>query len=169
MIEIKREEMISQLIGFCQKKAEEFGLDTFAKSEDRQKGFWGESMTKHLEKIHEGDCSSDLIWINKSDINRFIKFRFRFSSPVISFQWRNEEGDLCLVSYEFHGSKFVESGRFYEEDGVFCKKGDPIKEEVAAPWKISESQIFTPHDTIEVYGQWLAELSVLVDGVNEKE
>lgn len=79
---MNREETIEMLQEVGNALAKKYGYEDITIGEDRQKGFWGESMTEMLEQKY-GECSKEVKWCDPANKDNYIQFRFRFANPVI--------------------------------------------------------------------------------------
>lgn len=92
-----RELVIANMQTYANELAKGFGCDQVKEREDRQKGIWGESMTKFLEKEH-GQCTKEITYYCGEGRKRTeVQFRFRFANPVISLSLH---GGLVFASVE---------------------------------------------------------------------
>ena len=93
----RRAEFIAKVRRFAEHLAKEYNCDRVTVGEDRQKGVWGEGMTKWLEEKCGGDCSTNITWdggeekivskyITKPQPERRVELRFRFDSPCVGVE-----------------------------------------------------------------------------------
>lgn len=123
--------------------AKRCGYTQMQVSEDRQKGIWGERLTRYLEEKY-GECTADIKWFKPGNDKDYVQFRFRFDNPVISIHFRDETGRETLANLEFTCSRYVDTGKVYEKDEGYYKKGDTKYERVDVPCELNEVMLWNP-------------------------
>ena len=99
--------------------AEEHGFDNVDIGEDRQKGIWGEALTKKLEK-ECGPCTKEITWYGADRKEQHVQFRFRFANPRLCIRMPGEVlAELEIGDYNYEEKKH--DGNFHIAEGVFWK------------------------------------------------
>ena len=91
-----REELIREMQGAAARIAKKYGLNEVKIGEDRQKGIWGEGLTKFLEE-RDGQCTRTITWTNGRDRYPEVMFDFRFSTPRIGIRDDGQTGSGAFV------------------------------------------------------------------------
>lgn len=151
---MNREELIKTCHKILKEICGKYGYEYLVENEDRQKGLYGESFTKVLESDF-GECTKGyLVYKNENDKSSYFSFRFRFANPCISFNSYEERDGRPVESFaeiEFHTTTCVPSGKFYEKDTRFFKKGAPIYEIITIPAEISQVMLRNPNVSTKYY------------------
>lgn len=95
---ISRFEMVSRMNDLASELAAKHGFELMESQDDRQKGIWGEELTKKLEKEH-GPCTQETRWTSATKPGHVL-FRFRFASPLIAIQEYSKGGNQVMASVE---------------------------------------------------------------------
>ena len=124
---MNREETILVLQKAAEHLARERGYADIEIGEDRQKGIWGEKLTKHLEEKF-GSCTQEIKWLDPENRNNYVEFRFRFANPVISintFDHGDKKQNMASIEYSDHFADWSH----YDEDRILptWKGGDGKK------------------------------------------
>lgn len=124
---MNREETIYVLQRTCEALARQRGYTDIEIGEDRQKGIWGESMTKYLEETY-GSCTKEIRYRDPENSNNYVEFRFRFSDPVIAlhtFERGDDKEQLANIEYSDSHADWTH----YDEDRILptYKGGDGKK------------------------------------------
>lgn len=99
---MERDEFVKAIQELGAKFAEWFGCDVMSIGEDRQKGIWGETMTRFLEEKH-GACTEEIKWTKENEQEGYqteVEFRFRFANPCLSIRVNTPQKEV-LGSLEF--------------------------------------------------------------------
>lgn len=147
-----RTEFIAKVRRFGEHLAREYGCDRVTVDEDRQKGVWGEGMTKWLEERCGGDCSTNIKWdgggmktvgegrsYEREQPERQVELRFRFDSPCVSVKldYRKTFAELQFSdSMENDDGKFEHTGHFILHEVIAwgAHGGMPLLEKMCEEW-----------------------------------
>ena len=122
-----RHKVVSVVRGIAEKVAKKRNYTQMVIEEDRQKGIWGEELTRYLEKTY-GECTEEITWYPEGT-DKFgaydpqVKFRFRFSSPVVSIMGDGvsfgsiEISDYDSITKEYNGNYKISEGMFWKAEG----------------------------------------------------
>lgn len=113
---MNREETIKMLQVVGSRLAEKYGYSETIIGEDRQKGLWGEKLTKHLEEKF-GSCTQEIKWRDPENQDNYVEFRFRFADPVISintFDRGDKKQNMASIEYSDHFADWSH----YDEDRI---------------------------------------------------
>ena len=113
---MNREETILVLQKAAEHLARERGYTDIEIGEDRQKGIWGENLTKYLEEKF-GSCTQEIKWRDPENRNNHVEFRFRFADPVISintFDRGDKKQNMASIEYSDHYADWSH----YDEDRI---------------------------------------------------
>ena len=80
-----RDELIHEMRQAGARIAKKYGLDTMQVGQDRQKGIWGEGLTRYLEQ-KDGPCDFFVNWTNGVDKYPCVEFDFRFATPRLGMR-----------------------------------------------------------------------------------
>lgn len=123
---MKRGKAIKALQEIGSDLAMEYGYTEMVIGEDRQKGIWGESLTKALEKEY-GECTKDITWIKEScekSCEEYIQYRFRFANPCLAIHKKGgafaeiELSDFNSENKERNGNFKFSQGMIWKEEGI---------------------------------------------------
>lgn len=124
---MNREETIYVLQRTCEALARQRGYTDIEIGEDRQKGIWGENMTKYLEETY-GSCTKEFRYQDPENSSNYVEFRFRFADPVIAlhtFERGDDKEQLANIEYSDSHADWTH----YDEDRILptWKGGDGEK------------------------------------------
>ena len=149
----RRAEFIAKVRRFAEHLASEseFDCGRVTVGEDRQKGIWGEGMTKWLEERCGGDCSTNITWdggdekiVSKYDKKptpkRQVNLRFRFDSPCVAVEldYRKTFAELQFSdSVKNDDGEFEHTGNFalHEVIAWGYHGGMPLLEKLCGEWE----------------------------------
>lgn len=124
---MNRDETIKVLQKAGENLARSLGFTDIVIGEDRQKGIWGENLTKYLEEKY-GSCTQEIKWQDSENRNNYVEFRFRFSDPVISintFDRGDKKQNMASIEYSDH---YADWSHYDEERVLPTWKGGDGKE-----------------------------------------
>jgi len=148
-----RADFIAEVREFAEGLAKEYRCDIVTVDEDRQKGVWGEGMTKWLEEKCGGDCSTNITWdgglvktfdkgksYEKERHERRVELRFRFDSPCVSvwLDYRQTFAELQFSDYlRNDDGEFEHTGMFalHETHAWGYHGGMPLLEKMVDMWE----------------------------------
>lgn len=93
-----RDQLIINMYKAAEKLALAHGFTVVTTKEDRQKGIWGEELTKYLEN-HFGRCTEEVTWTSQEKKGK-VQLRFRFASPLICIKEYDANGVAVMASAE---------------------------------------------------------------------
>lgn len=133
---MNRESAIKTLQKMDSELAQEYGYEIMIVGEDRQKGLWGEAMTKHLEETY-GECTESIKWKkDENDKEEYVEFRFRFADPVLTVRRPGEVlcslelSDYCYDTKEHTGDFVLDQVMVWK-----CTKGGfELQKELVSRW-----------------------------------
>ena len=168
-----RQTAIKKLQQIGAKIAEQMGYTEMVVGEDRCKGIWGETLTKHLEEKY-GECTKEINWFkeNKPEDLHYgdnISFDFRFANPRLSIDHRKVDGSFASIELsDFSSREYTK----YEKAKAALGE-NPSREEKSAlekEWearyrtgnfKVKEIQVFEGDDN-----RGMEFLQILLDAWN---
>ena len=138
---MNRESAIKTLQKMGSELAKEYGYEVMLVGEDRQKGLWGESMTKYLEETY-GECTKSIKWKkDENDKEEYVEFDFRFANPRLTVKKPGEV--LCSLELSDYNYETKEhTGDFVLDEIMvwkYTKGGDELQNVLVNMWNSLQS------------------------------